>query len=112
MPITPLDAITFANQNMQVVASKQNDYRNRIESQKYAAVVASVKGSSEIGELNELKDDQKVDSEREHQKEKSEEEAAGEKAKETQIKQALNNKDKREDKEEFDAPYRILDIKV
>ncbi len=111
MPITPLDAITFANQNMQVVASKQNDYRNRIESQQYAAVVASVKGNSEIEELNELKDDQKVDSEREHQREESEEET-GEKAKETQIKQALNNKDKREDKEEFDAPYRILDIKV
>jgi len=37
MPITQLDAITFANQNMQVVASKQNDYRNRLEQQKYAA---------------------------------------------------------------------------
>ncbi len=111
MPITPLEAITFANQNMQVAASKQNDYRNRIESQKYAAVEASVKANGEIEELNELKDDQKVASEREHQREKSEEET-GEKAKETQIKQALNNKDKREDKEEFDAPYRILDIKV
>ena len=111
MPITPLDAITFANQNMQVVASKQNDYRNRLDQQKYAAVERLTKGEMQVAGVGELKEDQKIDAEREHNKERAEEET-GEKAKETQIKQALNKKDKTEDKEELDAPYRILDIKV
>ena len=111
MPITPLDAITFANQNMQVVASKQNDYRNRLGQQKYAAVERLTKGEMQVASVGELKDDQKIDAEREHNKETAEEEA-GKKSKETQIKQALNKKDKTEDKEELDAPYRILDIKV
>jgi len=107
MTITPLDAITFANQNMQVVASKQNDYRNRLEQQKYAAVERLTKSEMEVAGVGELKDDQKIDAEREHNKETAEEEA-GAKAKELKPKQAL----KQEIKEELDAPPRILDIKV
>jgi len=111
MPITPLDAITFANQNMQVAASKQNDYRNRIEQQKYAVVAKMAEKEMEVAGVDELTDDQRIDAQREHNKERSEEEA-GEKAKETEIKQALNKKDNTKDKEKLDAPYRILDIKV
>ncbi len=108
MPITPLDAITFANQNMQVVASKQNDYRNRLEQQKYAAVERLTKGEMGVAGVGELKDDQKIDAQREHNKEQAQEEADA-KAKD---KKALNKKNKPEVKEELDTPYRILDIKV
>lgn len=111
MPITPLDAITFANQNMHVVASKQNDYRNRLEQQKYAAVARLTQSEMEVAGVGELKDDQKIDAQREHNKEQAEEEA-GAKSKETEIKQSLNKKDKPEVKEELDSPHRILDIKV
>ncbi len=109
MPITPLDAITFANQNMQVVASKQNDYRNRLEQQKYAAVVRLTKSEMEVAGVGELKDDQKIDAEREHNKERAEEET-GEKAKEIAIKK--ETKVKEEIEEELASPHRILDIKV
>ncbi len=109
MPITPLDAITFANQNMQVVASKQNDYRNRLEQQKYAAVERLTKGEMEVAGVDELKDDQKIDAEREHNKERAEEET-GEKAKEIEIKKEIKAKEKI--KEELASPHRILDIKV
>ena len=76
MPITPLDAITFANQNMPVAASKQNDYRNRIEQQKYAVVAKMVEKETTVSGVDELTDDQKIDAEREHNKESSEEESS------------------------------------
>ncbi len=107
MPITPLDAITFANQNMQVAASKQNDYRNRIEQQKYAAVQEMLKKEISVADVGDLLDDQKIDGEREHNRQEAEEQT-GEKA--TEIKQ---DKEKKKDvKEVLDSPHRILDIKV
>ncbi len=109
MPITPLDAITFANQNMQVAASKQNDYRNRIEQQKYAVVAKIVEKETEVSGVEDLTDDQKIDAEREHNRERSEAET-GEKAKETQIVQP--KKAKVEVKEEKVLTTHILDIKV
>ncbi len=107
--MTPLDAITFANQNMQVAASKQNDYRNRIESQKYAVVAKMVEKETSVSGVDELTDDQKIDAEREHNKEHSEEET-GEKAKETQ--RIEPKKPKVEVKEEKVLTTHILDIKV
>lgn len=108
MPITPLDAITFANQNMQVAASKQNDYRNRIEQQKYAAVAELVKGKTEVAGVGDLKEDEKIDAQREHNRESAEEET-GEKSQE--MKKGLPKKEE-ESKKELEAPVRILDIKV
>jgi len=109
MPITPLDAITFANQNMQVVASKQNDYRNRIEQQKYAAVQELAKKEISVADIGDLVDDQKVDGEREHKRQEAEEQT-GEKAAEMKLNQ--KKKEKVEIKEVVDAPLHILDIKV
>ena len=111
MPITPLDAITFANQNMHVAASKQNDYRNRIDQQKYALVAKMAEKDVEVAGVDELTDDQKIDAQREHNKEHAKEQDDA-KSKDIEIKEALNKKDKPEVKEELDAPYRILDIKV
>jgi hypothetical protein len=109
MPITPLDAITFANQNMQVAASKQNDYRNRIEQQKYAAVQELAKKELSVTDVGDLSEDQKVDGEREHNRQEAEEQT-GEKA--TEIKAVKKEKPKVEVKEESVALPRILDIKV
>ncbi len=109
MPITPLDAITFANQNMQVAASKQNDYRNRIESQKYAVVAIMVEKETEVSGVDDLSEDQKIDAEKEHQRERSEEET-GEKSKETQ--RIEPKKPKVEVKDEKVSTTHILDIKV
>lgn len=109
MPITPLDAITFANQNMQVAASKQNDYRNRIESQKYAVVAEMVGKENQVEGVDDLSEDQKVDEQREHNRQEAEEQT-GEKSKETQ--RIEQKKEKVEVKEELVSPPRILDIKV
>jgi len=109
MPITPLDAITFANQNMQVAASKQNDYRNRIEQQKYAMVQELAKKEISVADVGDLLDDQKVDGEREHNRQEAEEQT-GEKA--TEMKSDQEKKKKAEVKEVLDSPHRILDIKV
>jgi len=109
MPITPLDAITFANQNMHVAASKQNDYRNRIEQQKYAAVQEMAKKEISVEDVGDLLDDQKVDGEREHNRQEAEEKE-GEKATEAKVDKEKNKKE--EVKEVLDSPHRILDIKV
>jgi hypothetical protein len=109
MPITPLDAITFANQNMQVAASKQNDYRNRIEQQKYAVVQEMAKKEISVSDIGDLLDDQKIDGEREHNRQEAEEQT-GEKATETKVDK--EKKKSQKVKEVLDSPHRILDIKV
>lgn len=111
MPITPLEAITFANQNMQVAASKQNDYRNRIEQQSYAAVAKLAQKDAEVAGVGELKEDEKIDGEREHNREQAEEET-GEKGKEIEMKNALQKKLIKEEKEPIASSNHILDIKV
>lgn len=109
MPITPLDAITFANQNMQVAASKQNDYRNRIESQKYALVAEMVGKETQVNGVDDLSEEQKIDEQREHNRQEAEEQT-GEKKQETKIKK--NPKTKVKVSEEQSASQHILDIKV
>ncbi len=111
MPITPLDAITFANQNMQVPASKQNDYRNRIEQQSYAAVAKMAQKETSVAGVDDLKEDQKIDNEREHNREEAEEQT-GEKDKETRVAKELKEKAETKKAEDDELPYRILDIKV
>jgi hypothetical protein len=109
MPITPIDSITYANQNMNVASTKQNEHQNRIEKQAYAAVEELAKKENTVSDINELTEDKAIDPEKEHNKEQAEKES-GEKNKE--IKQELNKNDKKEVKEEFDTTYHILNIKV
>jgi len=109
MPITPLDAITFANQNMQVAASKQNDYRNRIESQKYALVAEIVSKEAQVKGVDDLTEEQKIDEQREHNRQEAEEQT-GEKETETEVKKKPKTKVKVS--QEQIASQHILDIKV
>jgi len=109
MPITPIDSITYANQNMNVAATKQNEHTNRVEKQAYATVEELAKKETQVVEINELEDDKAIDPDKEHEREQAEKES-GEKNKE--IKLELNKKLKKEKKEEFDTTYHILNIKV
>lgn len=115
MAINQIDALTYANQNMHVVASKQNDYRNRIESQAYALVAKIAKKEKQIEEMESLAEGKGIDANREHNREVSEEES-GEKSKETIFRYSKKQKESIEDKlkDEINLknPYRILDIKV
>ncbi len=114
MAISQLEALTYANQNMNVVASKQNDYRNRIESQAYAMVAKIAKKEKQIEGSEGLADSKGIDAEREHNREIAEEES-GEKSQETIFRYPKKPKTKEEklkDDLNFKTPYRILDIKV
>ena len=70
MPITPVDSIMYANQNSLVAATKQTDYQNRIQQQEYAAIARSAEKENKVVEVNELTEEQKIDSQRESEKEK------------------------------------------
>jgi hypothetical protein len=85
MAITQLHGILFANQNMQVVASKQIDLQGRVDFQNIAAAAAANAKSREIEETRPTEEGKGVDPDREHNKERADEEA-GEKAEETKIK--------------------------
>jgi hypothetical protein len=111
MPITPLDAITFANQNMQVAASKQNDYRNRIEQQKYVAMAKAVAGKEEISGLDELTDDQKIDGEREHNRQEAQDQAK-EQSKDANASKQVDKAKAKVSEEKPPKVRHILDIKV
>ncbi|HHD84342.1 MAG TPA: hypothetical protein ENK93_05630 [Campylobacteraceae bacterium] len=114
MPITPLEGIIYANQNMQVPASKQTDYRNRVEFQNIVAAARVNEAPSLVQDVGDLTETEPVDPDKEHQREEAEEET-GEKEEETQKRiERLEKIRKRAGEEElFDSlPYHILDIRV
>ncbi len=105
MAITQLHGILFANQNMQVAASKQIDLQGRVDFQNIAAAAAANEKQREIDETRPAEEGKGIDPDREHNKERSDEEM-GEKKEETKI------KFEDEKKEEHQSPSRILDIKA
>jgi hypothetical protein len=111
MPISQIEAITFANQNMQVVASKQSDNQNRVEFQKYVAAAKIAEKEITVADINELESDKMIESQREHNKEESEKQS-GAKAKETKIEFKLKAKKEIDDLADVDGLVHILDIKV
>ncbi len=111
MAITPLEGIIFANQNMQVAASKQTDHRGRVDFQNLvAAAKVNEKAKTVVG-IDELVDSPEIDAEKEHQRERAEEET-GEKAAETIIKYEKMRKRVSEDELYDSLPYHILDIRA
>jgi hypothetical protein len=105
MAITQLHGILFANQNMQIAASKQIDLQGRIDFQNIAAAAAANEKSREIEETRPAEEGKGIDPDREHNKERADEEA-GEKKEETKIKFE-------EKKPESDSSTtHLLDIKV
>jgi hypothetical protein len=106
MAITQLHGILFANQNMQIAASKQIDLQGRIDFQNIAAAAAANDKTREIAETRPTEEGKGVDPDREHNKERAEEEA-GEKAEETKIKF-----DKKEKDDDISSTTHLLDIKV
>jgi hypothetical protein len=106
MAITQLEGIIFANQNMNVVASRQIDLQGRIDFQNLVAVASANSKTKEIEETNALQEGKQIDADREHNKEKSEEET-GAKKEETKIK--FESIEKKDD----DLPTtHLLDIKA
>jgi hypothetical protein len=111
MPITPLEGIIYANQNMQVPASKQTDQQNRVEFQNIVAAARVNEKPSVVQDVGDLVETEPVDPEKEHQREEAEEETG---EKEEEILKRYEKMRKRATEEElFDSlPYHILDIRV
>ncbi len=107
MAITQLHGILFANQNMQVVASKQISLQGRVDFQNLVAAAAANDKQREIDETRAAEEGKGINPDREHNKEKAEQEM-GEKAQETKIREKSQ---KKEEDEEL-STTRILDIKV
>ena len=85
MAITQLHGILFANQNMQIAASKQIDMQGRVDFQNIAAAAAANDKTREIAETRPTEEGKGIDPDREHNKERADQEA-GEKSEETQKK--------------------------
>lgn len=107
MPITPVGGMIYANQNMQVAASKQTDFQNRLDVQNTAAAATINEKEKEIEEVRPPEETYKIDPEHEHDKEGSDEET-GEKEEET-LKEKRKNEKKQDEEEQT---FRKLDIKV
>jgi hypothetical protein len=105
MAITQLHGILFANQNMQVAASKQIDLQGRVDFQNIAAAAAANDKLREIDETRATEEGKAIDPDREHNKERADEEA-GAKEEETKI------KFEKIDKDEDIPTTHLLDIKA
>ncbi len=108
MAISSLGGVIFANQNMQIPASKQIDFQNKFDLQNVVAAKLLNEKDKEVGEVKEAEEIYKIDPDKEHEKEKSDENS-GEKEKETNF---TKNKIEKEIKnKQENTPYH-LDIKV
>lgn len=107
MAITQLHGILFANQNMQIAASKQIDLQGRVEFQNLVAAAAANDKQREIDETRPTEEGKGIDPDREHNKERADQEAG---EKEEEAKAVLQNQ-KKEDRAYHD-PTHLLDIKA
>ncbi len=111
MPITPLEGIVYANQNMQVPAAKQTDHQNRVEFQNVVAAVRVNEKPATVMDVGDLVETEAIDPEKEHQREEAEEQTR-EKEQET-LKRYEKMRKRATEEELFDSlPYHILDIRV
>jgi hypothetical protein len=110
MPISPIGSIIYANQNMQVAATKQLDFQARVDFQNLVANALANEKEAVIEETRELEEDAAINPDREHNRQQGEE-TAGEKKEEEK---AVINVAKKHNssKEEDDGVANILDIIV
>ncbi len=106
MAISPVGGVIYANQNMQVPASKQIDFQNRLDLQNVVAAELIKEKEKEVEEIRPTEESYKIDPENEHEKEKSEEES-GEKEEEAKFANKIEKKIKKDSKSTH-----LLDIKV
>jgi len=109
MPITPIDAINYANQNTNVASIKKGEYDSRVQGQSYAALQESIKKDILIEDINQISEDKPIEEQREHEREEAEAQSG---EKELEIGLKLKKATDEEKKEELDTTYHILNIKV
>lgn len=108
MPVGPVGAMIYTNQNMNAAAVKQTDFQNRLDMQSVVAMTSSNDKSKEVREIRPAEETYKIDPEKEHQKQKSEEESG---AKEEETTKDTKHKHLKESDDD-EAPTSHLDITV
>ncbi len=106
MPISPLGGIIYANQNMQVPASKQIDFQNKTDLQNIMAAKVLNEKDKEIAEVRPTEESYKIDPEKEHEREKKDAESGEQKEEEKAM-----QKEEKEVKIKIKSSHH-LDIKV
>jgi len=109
MPVGPVGAVIYTNQNMNAAAVKQTDFQNRLDMQSTAAMASSNEKGKEVREIRPTEETYKIDPEKEHQKQKSEEESG---AKEEETTKDTKHKHLKESEDDDEAPTSHLDITV
>ena len=111
MPVTPLEGIVYANQNMQVPATKQTDYQGRVEFQNIIAAARTNEKPNAVENTGDIVNAESVDPDKEHRREEAEEQTG---EKEVEILKRYKNMQSRQRVEELyeSLPYHILDIRV
>ena len=108
MPVGPVGAMIYTNQNMNAAAVKQTDLQNRLDMQNVAAMASSNDKKKEIEEVRPTEETYKVDPEKEHEKQKKEEESG---AKEEETTKDTTHKHLKKNDDD-DTPTSLLDITV
>jgi len=103
MPVGPVGAVIYTNQNMNAAALKQTDMQN------VAAISSSNDKSKEVREIRPTEETYKIDPEKEHQKQKSDEESG---AKEEETTKDTKHKHLKESDDDDEATTLHLDITV
>jgi hypothetical protein len=109
MPVGPVGAVIYTNQNMNAAALKQTDFQNRLDMQNVAAISSSNDKSKEVREIRPTEETYKIDPEKEHQKQKSDEESG---AKEEETTKDTKHKHLKESDDDDEATTLHLDITV
>jgi len=110
MSLSPVGGVIYANQNMQIPASKQIDFKNRLDLQNSAAAQMLNEKEKEVTEVRPMEEAYKIDPEKEHEKEKNDE-SSGEKEEENKFAKQNKSIIKKDETQETNSTHH-LDIKV
>ncbi len=80
MAISPIGGVVYANQNMQVPATQQAEFQQRIDAQATAAMAASNEEKKEIEEIRPTEETLELDPEKDHEKSKQDQQKEDEKS--------------------------------
>lgn len=109
MAIGPIGAHIYVNQNMQVQASKQTDFQNKLDLQNVQAAAMANEKDKEVQEVRPPEETYKIDPEHEHEKEKKEQE---ENAQKEQAEKEKKEEKPQENEQNGDESFSHLDIKI
>jgi hypothetical protein len=110
MPISQIGSVIYANQNMQIAATKQLDFQARVDFQNLVAGALANDKEKAIEETRELEEDAAINPDREHNRQQGEE-TTGEKEQEEKAVINVAKKNRSSNDEDDGLPH-ILDIRV